>query len=79
MTAVSKGGAGVGNGAVEDGSAGCSKSLERLFEEAQLGGQLTLRGRRLRHFPHAAADPYDLTDCHHVGKYEGKLVLIEKA
>lgn len=44
-----------------------TRSLERIFEEACLSGELRLIGRKLKDFPHVKAK-YDLSDTVHAGK-----------
>lgn len=43
-----------------------SRSLDKVFDEAQLTGVLSLNGRNLKDFPNVASR-YDLTDTVEVG------------
>lgn len=51
-----------------------SRSIDRVFEDAQLSGVLSLNGRNLKEFP-SAAGRYDLTDTVVAGKSRFFLVL----
>lgn len=43
-----------------------SRTLERVFEEAQLSGEILLCGRNLKEYPKIASK-YDLADTVHAG------------
>lgn len=44
-----------------------SRTVERVFEDAQHTGEITLSGRKLREYP-KIAPKYDLADTIHTGK-----------